>query len=136
MSYPAESSGSTSRGRNKVAHNHNHGPSGTPEFVISRFVLTVLLASILDHAKNTTFTNSQVNNMNINQVQACSTGVGETRPWFIFKGAALVLVAEKRHMVKRMSCEEVAYTPEFDFRILLPSVASSFEPRPLRAFVE
>jgi len=74
MSYPAESSGSTSRRRNKVAHNHYHGSSGTLELVVSRFVLTALLASILDHAKNTTFTNSQVN-MSVTQVQACSTGV-------------------------------------------------------------
>ena len=31
---------------------------------------------------------------------------------------------------KRMSCEEAAYTPVFDLQMLLPSVASSLEPRP------
>jgi len=30
-----------------------------------------------------------------------------------------------------MSWEEAAYTPVFDLQMLLPSVASSFEPRPV-----
>ena len=55
----------------------------------------------------------------------------ETNPCFIFNDAALVLVVSKRHVSKGMSWEEVAYTPAFERRLLLPSVASSFEPRPV-----
>jgi len=58
-------------------------------------------------------------------------GVGRTRPCFIFNDAALGLVARRRRVSKRMDWEEVAYTPAFERRLLLPSVASSFEPRPV-----
>jgi len=77
--YPAESNGSTSAGPTQVAYSYSYGPSGTLEFVVcilSRVFLTIsLLASLFNHAENTTFTNSQIYANCTTQIQARSTGV-------------------------------------------------------------
>jgi len=76
--YPAESSGSTAAWQNQVVHSYNYGPSGTLEFVVyilSRVFLTIsLLASLFNHAENTTFTNSQIYANCTTQIQSRRTG--------------------------------------------------------------
>ena len=73
----AESSGSTSTWQNQIVHSNHYRPSGVLElfmYVLSLLLTLLLLASIFDHAVNTTITNSHIGT-SITQVQARSTGV-------------------------------------------------------------
>jgi len=79
--YLAESSGSMSAWQNQVAHNYSWGPSGMLGLFFMAFLTIItlsLLASLFDHAENTTITNSHINATSITQIQArSSTGVSQ-----------------------------------------------------------
>jgi len=62
--------------------------------------------------------------------------VWETGPCLIVNDAALVLVLRMKRVSKRMSWEEVAYTPVAICQSISCLVAASFESRPTPAFTE